>query len=167
MAKKIKVKLGDIFSIPLDGGKVGLGQVAGTYKGGELFIVVFEGCWDSDDVPPVGEVVNLPIVLASLSLDALLWHGHWQILGNYVANFELIRYPVFKIDTLLSAEIEDVEGQKIRKATKKEIQLLPYRTTVAPIRIEKAFKAINGLEEWQESYNELKYESLIDISQLQ
>ncbi|WP_284530450.1 hypothetical protein [Microbacterium sp. T2.11-28] len=38
-----------------------------------------------------------------------------------------------------------------------EIEQLPYRKVVAPVRLERALRAAHGLEPWLDHYDELHY----------
>jgi hypothetical protein len=51
--------------------------------------------------------------------------------------------------------VEDFSGQKRRPATHAEAEILPYRTVVAPVRLERALRAKFGLAPWLEAYSDL------------
>ncbi len=52
--------------------------------------------------------------------------------------------------------VVDYTGMRRRRATDVEVERLPFRTVVAPIRVEKALRALNGTEAWDEAYDELR-----------
>ena len=37
-----RLSVGDVFTVPIDGTRVGVGQIVGTYEGEEYFFAIFE-----------------------------------------------------------------------------------------------------------------------------
>ena len=150
----IKVKVGDVFYIPIDSERNVVGQIVSDYKG-ELFCVIYDLINTSPELS-VEAVDCADIILFAITLDAKLWHGHWPIIGNRKENLNSIPKPKFKIETLTGYKVEDLTGQTIRRASKLDKAKLAYKTVVAPIRLEKAVKAYYGLEKWAQHFDELK-----------
>jgi hypothetical protein len=53
-------------------------------------------------------------------------------------------------------DVVDYAGERRRRATDDEAESLPFRTIVAPIRLEKALRALHDLEPWDDVYDELR-----------
>jgi hypothetical protein len=157
VAKRPKAKLGDVFLIPIDTERVGIGQVADVLDS-ELYLVVFDGLWPSDAPPNAESVDDLEVAFASISMDAKIWHGHWPIVGNQKENLSRITFPVFKIARGDVFYVESYDETRTRKATAEEADLLRFRTTVAPVILEKALKAFYNVVEWDSDYDKLRYE---------
>lgn len=88
-------------------------------------------------------------------MDALLHHGHWPVIGK--APVDEFRTPEYKVATAPGIYVvEDARGEVIRDATPKDLALLPFRTVVAPIRLQHAFEALHGAREWQPGYDALR-----------
>lgn len=150
-----KAIVGDVFLIPLDGDRYGIGQLAGDWKG-ELYVVIFDKVVSSS--ASAADVDNAPLLLAALTLDAKLHHGDWRIIGNRLANIGAIPQPWFKVNVEGETYVEARDRSVTRLATDAEAASLRLRTVVAPVRLENALKAINGIGEWHPRFNELRAE---------
>jgi hypothetical protein len=152
------VEIGDVFLVPIDSDHFGLGQAV-TKVGGLWYFVFFEGKWKKTDIPKLEEVIELPVLFASLSNDAKIYHGHWQVIGNIRDGCSRIKKPAFKVHYFEEDAyyVENMEGDKTRKATDEEVELLTNRFSVTPAILEKALQSHNGNGEWQERYERLKY----------
>lgn len=152
----IKVGVGDVFAIPISESDVGIGLVAGDWKG-ELFLVVFEGRFDREGVDPGIVMVAKPL-LAALSLDAKLYRGEWPVLDHLPEAAGRMPQPNFKVEEGGRTFMESRDRTITRPATASEIEHLRYRTVVAPVRLEKALQAFYGVGEWLPHFDDLKAE---------
>jgi hypothetical protein len=148
-----KPAIGDVFIVPLDGERYGIGQIAGDWKG-ELYIVVYDKVVSREASPT--EVDDAELQFAALTLDAKLHRGDWQVIGNQRNNLGGIPQPWFKVSMAGETHIEARDRSVTRRATPIEEAKLRYRTVVAPVRIEHALKALHGLGEWNSRYDELR-----------
>ncbi|MFN4097926.1 MAG: Imm26 family immunity protein, partial [Sphingomonas sp.] len=89
-----KVVVGDVFLIPLDEERYGIGQLAGDWKG-ELYVVIYDKIVSAEASP--ADVDKESLLFAALTLDAKLHHGNWRIIGNRRENIENIPQPWFKV----------------------------------------------------------------------
>lgn len=148
-----KLKIGDVFLVPLDDERCGLGQLAGDWKG-ELYVVIYDKLVSrgasSEDVLGAG------LQFAALTLDAKLYHGDWPVIGNRQDNLSDLPQPWFKVEVDGQTHIEARDRSVTRPATSTEAAQLRHRTVVAPVRIENALKALNGLGEWNPRFDELR-----------
>jgi len=156
-----RVKLGDVFLIPLDQGRNCLGQIAGDWKG-ELYAVVFDKVVNEDAT--VSEVDGAAIQFAALTLDAKLHHGDWRIIGNRQDNLSAVPQPWFKVSQDGQVYIEARDRSFTRKATPAEDAMLRLRTVVAPVRLETALKAMHGIGNWQSRFDELRADYAIETA---
>ncbi len=158
--KRLKLRVGDVFSIPVDDDRVGYGQIVASCggSGGQFYFAVFEGAYPRDEAPDLDAVLGEPLVLLALSMDALLLHGHWRVIGHAEVDEDRIPWPAYKegVSSPGSFDVVDASGQRRRSASEEEAARLPFRTVVAPIRVEKAFRALNGAEPWDEAYDALR-----------
>ncbi len=148
-----KVVLGDVFIIPLDGERYGIGQLAGDWKG-ELYVVIFDKVVSAEARP--ADVDDAPLQFAALTLDAKLYHGDWQIIGNRSENIVKIPQPWFKVGVGGQTYVEARDRSMTRPATATEEAALKLRTVVAPVRLENALKALHGLGEWHPRFDDLR-----------
>jgi hypothetical protein len=150
--KKIKVKTGDVFLIPIDDTRWVIGQLVDS-RNGELYVAIFPAAYHRQNIDPRMILDQHPLFLA-LTLDALIYHGNWPVIGNIKENLYKFPEPAFKVggdDTMLLIS----RNQKIeRRATKRELEVLKYRSMVTPMVLQNAVQAHFGLEEWNAHYDE-------------
>lgn len=158
MAKKVPVKVGDVFQIPIDETRIGYGQVVLQPEKHVLFICVFATTTRLGAMFDLEEVVRSEILLAGNTFDAKFNHGHWTIVGNITSNLPRVVLPNYKHGMGERTIVETLDRSRQRHATKEELELLPFRTYTAPVGFELALKAIAGVGPWQPAYDELKYD---------
>ncbi len=117
---------------------MGYGQLVAPYgeSGGHFYVAVFDGVYRRDQEPDLDAVVAEPLV--ALPMDALLVHGHWQVVGRREVDPNRIPWPAYKVGVSPPGtfDVVDHTGQHRRRATDEEAESLPFRTVVAPIRLE-------------------------------
>ena len=164
MVKRPKARIGDVFQIPLDPGRVSHGQVVAVNSGpGPLYVVVFRRAWALDAKPDMTDIVADEIALVAPTMDALIWHGRWPLVGNLAPELDRVPFPAYRI-TVGAADrwfVETFDHARRRLPNPGELEKLTNPTSVAPIRLQRAIRAINGLEPWDPTWNELTYESVL------
>jgi hypothetical protein len=70
-------------------------------------------------------------------------------------NLPGVPQPVFKVNHAGQMFLESRDRTVFRPASSSEEQVLRLRNVVAPVRLEKALKAHNGLGDWNPRYDEL------------
>lgn len=153
LTRMARFSVGDVFLIPVDGERYGIGQLAGDWKG-ELYVVVFDKLVSQTASP--ADIDGCELVFAALTLDAKLYHGHWPVIGNRVDNLSDLPQPWFKVGVGGETHIESRDRLATRQATEAERAGLQHRTVVAPVRVEKALKALHGIGEWTAEFDELR-----------
>jgi hypothetical protein len=160
----VKANVGDVFLIPLEDSGFGLGQVAGDWKG-ELYLLIFEHTYDTRDVDPECVLAAAPL-FAALSLDAKIHNGDWPVIVRVTDNLAQIPQPVFKVDQGGRMFLESRDRSVSRPVTQAEEESLRLRTVVAPVRLENALKALNGIGEWNPRYEELRFTYALESSRM-
>lgn len=151
----MKWKKGDVFTIPIDEEYVGIGQIAEVI-GVELYVVVFDGKHHLKELPSLSSAVEQPHLFASLTLDAKLHHGHWEVIGNTTEDLAAEELPWYKVRINGVMHVESCDKKTFRPATEEEEQVLRNRKTVAPVRLEKALQAEYGVIDSHPAYEELR-----------
>jgi hypothetical protein len=163
----MKLKIGDIFTIPITDTRIGIGKIINRPNKDSLLIVVYDVTLDKNIIPGLKELCDNDILLLGHTLDAKLYHKHWAVIGNYTENITEIYLPYYKLGTPPSdIYIVNYKGECLRRATIKEFDALDYQSIVAPIRYEKALKAHFNLLDWDESYDALLYSNTLDSIKL-
>ena len=150
-AKMAPVKMGDLFAIPVPDGRHGHGQV--IIAGTPFYAVIFAGLYDRQ--PEFEELVGSDILLVGWTLNALLFHREWSVVGNRLPLFERIPFPSYKVLVDGTRQVHDFTGRSYRAATGKEWELLDNKTTVAPIRYQNALLAHHSFGKWSSDYEAL------------
>lgn len=158
-----KLKIGDLFTIPISDSKTGFGQIVKIpVLNGVFVMVVFKQVYSGKDWPSLDEIIGDDILFLGYTMDALIYHKQWQVIGNKSSGLNKIELPYYKLGTPPNMHIVNYKGDKVRKAKNEEFDQLYYETSVAPIRYENALKAYYKFEVWREDYNELLYERTLE-----
>lgn len=159
-----KAQVGDVFLIRIDDLKFGIGQIAGDWKG-ELYIVIYDAVYDSENVDPANVEAVQPL-FAALSLDAKIHNGDWPIIGNITSNLDRIPQPVFKVNQGGQTFLESRDRSLTRPVSHAEAEALRLRTVVAPVRLENALKASLGIGDWHPKFDDLRADYAYESSRL-
>lgn len=162
---KLKLRIGDVFSVPLDDTRIGLGQIVATFRKGVYYFALFSPAYARDAPIDLAQAVQEPLALLGLSFDAKIYVGDWVVLGNQPVA-EGMPLPAYKEGGPGWDHVVDYSGTRRRPAQGQEGEWLPFRTFVAPVRLEKALKAKHGLEPWHEAYAELEPSQLATTARL-
>lgn len=151
--------LGDVFTIPIDESRFGVGQIVGKYLKDAYYVVVYNTITASTDEPAtiVSIVSHADPLLLALTFDAKFRAGHWRVVGN--ADLPpAIRLPAHKemVGSPGRVDVVDYSGRRRRPATGNEASTLQNREVVAPVRIEKAARSAFGTSPWEDSYDRLR-----------
>jgi hypothetical protein len=162
---KLKLKIGDIFTIPLGDHEVGFGQIINFPITKDVFIVViFTHKQPKKISVNLSNICKSEILMLGYTTDAKLYHKHWIVVGNYIDNIKNIELPIHKIGIQDDVYIINYKGEKIRKVYK-DVKNLDYMTTVAPVRYENALKAYFGLAPWiKEDFDKLLYAKTLEAN---
>lgn len=163
----MKLKIGDVFTIPIDGKKNVYGQIVAIPNKNNFIIVIFKTASNDDDRPSIEEIVRSEPLFLGYTLDAKLYHKHWVIIGNNTENIKKIRLPYFKLGTPPDdIYIVDYKGNIVRRANMVEFNSLKYLWVRAPIGYENALKAYYGIGIWDEDDNKLLYKNTLESIKL-
>ncbi|MBL1279820.1 MAG: hypothetical protein COA33_006095 [Fluviicola sp.] len=154
----MKLKEGDIFTIPINNQFIGLGQIIYMPNKKNYMIIVFKERYEVSSVPlDLFTVSQGDIFLMGYTVDAKFYHKHWKVIGNVEVNLGRIRLPYFKLGIIEKEMLViNYQGKEIGQATKEDLKL-NYKTVIAPVRFENALKYLYNEREWNSSFNEILY----------
>ena len=158
----MKLKPGDVFAIPIDDEKEGFGQIVVVPNKSNFIVVVFESSYSRNRRPPLEEIVHDKILLLGYTMDALLYHKEWQVIGNITSNLKAIKLPYYKLGTAPDCKLVNYEGKIIGKINREIFDKLNYQKVIAPIRYENALKAFHQIGEWRQDYDDFRYEVTLE-----
>jgi hypothetical protein len=154
---RTELRVGDVFSVPLDERRFGLGQVVALYGEDAYFFALFEPAFARSEPLDLEQALQSSVAFLGLSLDARIAAGQWTILGHHPVPND-VPLPAFKemVGGPERVDVVDFSGNRRRPASREEAAWLPNRKIVAPVRLERALKAKHGLEPWKEEYGSLE-----------
>jgi hypothetical protein len=145
---------GDIFAIPAADGRSGYGQV--IVGGITVYVAIF--CNLHEITPDLDDLLKSGILLVGWTLDALIHHGEWKIVGSRSPISERVPFPNYKVRVKGVPHIHDFNGENYRPATSSDWGLLDHKTTIAPIRYQNALLAHHHVAVWRRDYEKLTVE---------
>jgi hypothetical protein len=153
-------EVGDIFTVPVDPTRVGYGQIVHAWgrSSGHFYFALFDAVFARADTVNLDDALKNPLALLALSMDALLWHGIWQVVGKRDVNLHRLPFPAYKEGRYPPGTyvVVDHTGHRSRPATAEEVERLPFRQAVAPIRLQHAFQALHHIGDWRDDYDRLR-----------
>jgi Immunity protein 26 len=169
MAKRFKLKEGDIFTIPIDNNEFGLGQIVYMPSHKHNFImIVFDKRYKAKEEILINSIEEFKILFLGYTVDAKLYNKDWVIVGNNNANLSNVKLPVFKLglpndDYPDGARLVNYKGDIIGNIGRDIFDKLTYQFEVGPVRFQNALKAYYGLQDWiPEDYDKILYEKTLE-----
>lgn len=150
----VRIRSGDVFEVPAPDGRLGYGQV--IKDGSVIYVVIFRDLYGSQ--PDLLDILESDPLLVGWTVDSLMYHGRWKVVGNKPPILDRVPFPSYKVRVDGVECVRDFAGDTHRAATPKEWELLDEKTTVAPIRYQNALFAHHGLGEWKPYYDDLTVE---------
>ncbi len=153
--KKVKVKIGDIFSIRIDENRFSYGQVLsiGTICD---FLIIFDLV--SNEHPPVKEIPKGKIVFLVPTVVSRIEDGLWEVLGN--ESTPAIHFPHYKEEVEEGYQLIDYLGNIINSEKEIfELDKLKELESWSPSSVENVARARFLGAEWNCYYDDLIYDS--------
>ena len=154
----MKVALGDLFAIGIDGGQVAVGQIVGATPPSHLiWVAIFWPPIDRSEIDGRAPrlITGSPVLLVQ-TFDAFLREGRWE----RHSNAELVApipWPAFRVATAPGVFwVVDHDGVLRRPASADEATSLPFRSTMSPAAVDMAVAALAGRAEWDEFFNGMR-----------
>jgi len=173
MAKRFKLNVGDVFTIPIEDNAFGIGQIIYMPKDKHNFImIVFDRKYSSKEDVNFECLKDLKIIFLGYTVDAKLYHKDWEIIGNNTSNLSTVKFPCYKLglpreDYPDGARLVDYKGNVLANINKDIFDNLSYQYEVGPIRFQNALKAHFGLQEWiPEDYDKILYSKTLESVQI-
>jgi hypothetical protein len=163
--KKLKLKEGDVFTIPLGNDYIGYGQITTFPNSRDVFVLCV---FDFKNIIGVSTsleaICNSPIIFLGYSTDAKLYYKDWEILGNFPGNLSNVKLPYYKIGIPPNdLYLVNFKGERLKEIGENIFAQLNYQANFAPIRYENALKAYYGFSEWKkDDYDKLLYQQTLN-----
>jgi Immunity protein 26 len=149
--------VGDVFAVPIDDTRVGVGQVVATEEGDDThYLAIFDSVAPDLASIDIDQALQARVLFLALSFDAKLYNGDWTVVGHRPVSEE-IPLPAWR-ETFLSGgqvDVVDYSGRRRRPASETEAELLRDQESYSPAILEDALRAKHGLEPWLERYTDL------------
>jgi Immunity protein 26 len=150
--KRLALRDGDLFELPLPDGRVGYGIVVRRGPGGAPFIAIFRSAYDHR--PEAADVAKDEVAVAGWTTDSLLYHGQWVVIERGIP-LPYVPFPNFKVGMEGTTYVVDFGGEIIDVASPREVELLDYQHSHTALIFQDAFEAMHGFGEWQHHFEKL------------
>lgn len=154
-----RLRDGDIFVFCAAEKCWGAGHI--VFTGRTLYVVIYLASYESAPVECVQVDMSTPF-LVGRTLDGLIFHGRWNVIGNAPVNMSCVPLPSNKYRVSGQWYVEDFFGKNSHAATEDEIALYDAKTTFAPIRFQNAFASHYGHGPWEDDFNRLTISHAIE-----
>ena len=165
MGRKPLIRQGDVFTIPVDECSFGLGHAllvnTNCYN---LYVAIYRTLHMDKALPDASYVVSDEVALIGGTMDALLHHKRWRVIGNVPVDTMRYPWPSFLVRVGGIHIVESFDGVRLREATDADLKKLDNRWSRAPIAFQNAFAALHGAGEWNENYNRLTIDHALRTS---
>jgi len=153
---RLKLKTGDVFSVPIDDERVGVGQIVATYGKDAYYFAIFDSVAAAGTSIDLDEALNERIAILALSLDAKLAVGHWSVVGNRPVRPGLLCQHSKRPSEVPSGSTSwTTPGSDADPLRAQRRSCSPTVRSSLPCALEKALRAKHGLEPWTEAYSDL------------
>jgi hypothetical protein len=165
MTKRYRSRQGDIFVVDIDERRVTVGHVLfKNVAAFNLYVCFFKPLWLRDALPNLSELAASEIVLIGGTMDALIYHGRWRVIGNIKPDLTRIPLPLFKVMIAGHDVITSFYGEKVRDACGEDIRYYDNHTSRAPMAFQDAIRAYHGLGPPPESMAKMTFEYVVGQS---
>jgi hypothetical protein len=125
-----RLKVGDVFTIPVVDGRVALGQVVFRRLDGlEIFICVFDRLFSTDEQMTELKVEGLTPCLLGYVTDSGFYHDRWQVVSNQPTDTGLAP-PCYVVDTTQGTVVKRPTGEVVRPASREDALFYPKKMTL-------------------------------------
>lgn len=152
--RRVVLREGDVFEFDAPDGRRGYGVI--IVGGGVPYVIILQGLHLSP--PSMAELEADAIALVGWTMDALVYHGRWRVIAHGYSLRPDIPYPNYLVGLSGEQVVTDFKGRFLGPPKEDELGVLDHKSSRSPIGYEKAFLALHGFGEWQESYEELTFE---------
>lgn len=149
--KRIAVKAGAVFEMPLPDGRLGYGII--IVGGGVPYVVILKTLHERR--PPLSDLESDEVALVGWTMDSLIYHGRWTIIGTDNGPPRGVPFPNFKVNVAGVLQTTDFQGKVLGPSRPDEIDLLGYRFSSSPLIYQDALMALNGVGDWKNHFDKL------------
>ncbi|WP_421730528.1 Imm26 family immunity protein [Brevundimonas sp.] len=149
--KRIAVKAGAVFEMPVPDGRRGYGII--IVGGGVPYVVILKTLHEKR--PPLPDLDSDEIALVGWTMDSLIYHGRWTIIGTDNGPPRDVPFPNFRVNVAGVLQTTDFQGKVIGPSRPDEIALLDNQFSSSPSIYQDALMALNGIGEWKSHFDKL------------
>jgi hypothetical protein len=146
------LKAGDVFELEVPDGRLGYGVIV-LPNSGAPYVIILRSLHRAQ--PTTAQLATDEIALVGWTMDALIYHGRWRVVGHDFPTRMDIPAPNFKVGMEGRMYVTDVTGDVLDEAAPDEADVLDYQFSRAPVAYQQAFEAMHGFGEWKDDYEKL------------
>lgn len=144
-------KVGDVIAIPVDGGVYATAQILKKTK--LLYLVVFSGL--GEVLPDCKSIYDASAALVGWTMDAKIYHEDWKIVGNCGLHLPERYLKNYLVEYNGEQWVQDFDGNLVRVASDEDKKRFFLKSSYSPVRLERAIRAFNNIEEWDDDFDDL------------
>jgi hypothetical protein len=153
---KARLEYGDVFVVPLDKTRAGIGQVVATYGQGAFYFAIYDLLVNPAEAEAqVDKALAADLLFLAPSLDSRLPVPYLTVIASRPVRPGLPLPAHREVDAENLVQVVDFSGRRRRRATDEEARRLQNRRFVAPLRLARALRATAGMEPWNDTYSAL------------
>jgi hypothetical protein len=150
--KRIRLKAGDVFEMPVSNGKFGYGTIIVCRK--IIYVIIHKRLYLR--APAIGQLTSDEIAFVGWTMDAMIYHGDWTVVLHDYPTRSDIPYPNWKVELEGQMVVTDFTGERfLGPIGADEVDLLDFQTSRSPMVFQHALEALHGLGEWNQGYVEM------------
>lgn len=149
--KRIKLKPGDVFEMPLADGRLGYGVI--ILSDITQYVIILRSIYQTR--PELAALARDDIAFVGETTDALIHHGSWSIVFHDYPVRTDVPFPNWKVAVEGQTIVTNFSGRVLGPPLAKEAELLDFKFSRSPIAYQDALEALHRLQAWSESYEKL------------
>jgi len=152
--RRLTLRAGDVFEIPTPDGRLGYGAIVVARK--IIYVIIFKRLHSRR--PNIGDLARDEIALVGWTMDALIFHGAWTMIGSGYPARDDVPFPNFRVLIEGKTYVTDFQGAVLGPIRADETDLLDQKWSLAPIGFQDAFFALHRLASSKPYHEELGVE---------
>lgn len=146
---------GALIEIPVDDDRAALAAVVATLAPGIHYFAALGDLRAAGSPLPEDPGALAPSLIA-LSFDTLVVGGSWPIVGVTEVSALRSYLPAWKVEQDGRLLITDYASQRTKDGSPDIAAQLEFETTVSPVRLQRALRAVHGIEPWTQELEALR-----------
>lgn len=135
--RRANLRIGAVVRVPISPEHFGLALAVARIEPLLWYLAAYPGAFGNGTEPDLTEATRGTPIALTLTMDVLIRHGDWDVMGDAPVDYSTVLLPAYKTTVAPDRFVVcDYQGNVKRPATPTEIAELPYRVDSAPVSLE-------------------------------